>query len=146
MGKAPAARGTAFGRDVFLTGKYSEQFCPDSRRNPFWKLYGRKKRDAIGIISNCRMGAVILDVGAGMGRLSLGLAKAARYRIFPVDISIDMLKLALDSAKGVQNVERHEPQIPEDDVVGRDERSCNRQKGVGERALATVGEPNEVLP
>jgi ubiquinone/menaquinone biosynthesis C-methylase UbiE len=46
----------------------------------------------------------ILDTGGGMGRLSLDLAKDDKNRVFLLDISIDMLKLAEKYARKLENI------------------------------------------
>ena len=91
-------------KDIFLTGEYVEHFKPDHKRNPFFKIYDRKKQDTINIINASKNIKTILDVGGGMGRLSLALSKSARYRVILTDISIDMLKLAVKQTESLNNI------------------------------------------
>jgi glycogen synthase len=84
-------------RGIFITGEYVRHFTPDDRRNPFWKIYRQKKQDTIDLIrkialTNSRKR--ILDVGGGMGRLSLQLSGSELGMIVLADISAAMLALA----------------------------------------------------
>jgi ubiquinone/menaquinone biosynthesis C-methylase UbiE len=89
------------GKDIFLTGEYIQHFKPDDRLNPFYKIYNRKKQDIVNIINVSADKKSILDVGGGMGRLSLELSKSGHNKIVLADVSIDMLKLA---GKGFKNL------------------------------------------
>jgi ubiquinone/menaquinone biosynthesis C-methylase UbiE len=82
---------TEFQKDIFSTGEYIKHFNPDDRRNPFWKIYDRKKKDVIALIESLETKGSILDIGGGSGRLALALARVAQ-RIILADVSIDMLK------------------------------------------------------
>ena len=93
-----------FEKAIFLTGEYIQHFKPDDKRNPFFKIYDRKKQDTINIINGSENIETILDVGGGMGRLSLALAKSARYKIILTDISIDMLQLAVKHTENLNNI------------------------------------------
>ena len=93
-----------YDKDIFLTGEYVQHFKPDDKRNPFLKIYDRKKHDTINIINASENIKTILDVGGGMGRLSLALSKSLNYRIILTDISVDMLKLALKPAGRLNNM------------------------------------------
>ena len=83
-----------FKKDIFLSGEYIQHFRPDDIRNPFNRIYDKKKQDTIKIINELQDTKTILDAGGGMGRLSLHLAKNKKNRIVLSDLSIDMLKLA----------------------------------------------------
>lgn len=98
------AKKRGFEKDIFLTGEYVQHFKPDNKQNPFYKIYNRKKQDTINIINELVNTKTILDVGGGMGRLSLDLAKAEKNRVFLADISIDMLKLAVKYADNLKNI------------------------------------------
>ena len=91
-------------KDIFLTGEYVQLFKPDDKRNPFHKIYDRKKRDTLNIINKSENIKTILDVGGGMGRLSLALSKSARYKVILTDISIDMLKIAVKHSENLNNI------------------------------------------
>lgn len=83
-----------FEKNIFLTGEYINHFTPDDKKNPFTKIYNKKKFDTIKIINKSATEKRILDVGGGMGRLSLALAESSANNVVLTDISIDMLKLA----------------------------------------------------
>lgn len=95
---------TMFGKDVFLTGKYVEHFNPDEKRNPFSNIYKQKKRDTIDIVNGCETSKTILDVGGGMGRLSLSLVKSGQNKLVLADLSVDMLRLAVKNACGSNKI------------------------------------------
>jgi len=80
-------------RDIFRTGEYVNHFNPDDKRNPFSRIYTQKKRDAINIISRSKQPRIVLDIGGGMGRLSLALLRIPQTTVVLSDISLDMLKL-----------------------------------------------------
>jgi glycogen(starch) synthase len=92
------------GRDIFLGGEYAQLFNPDGRGNPFRKIYGRKKRDAMEWIGRLEHSGRILDAGGGYGRLSLALAQSTPHTIFLNDISLVMLERALKCAGGSRNI------------------------------------------
>jgi ubiquinone/menaquinone biosynthesis C-methylase UbiE len=93
-----------FGRDVFLTGEYLQHFNPESKQNPFRRIYGKKKEDTINIINETRNTKTILDIGGGMGRISAVLAKSSQNRIILGDISIDMLNLSQQRETSLNNM------------------------------------------
>ena len=93
-----------FGKDIFPTGKYIQHFNPDDNQNPFFKIYKQKKQDTIDIINKSENSKTILDVGGGMGRLSLTLAKSLKNKVVLTDISIDMLKLVVKHAGSLNNI------------------------------------------
>lgn len=103
-GNTPTIKKIVFGKDIFLTGKYIQYFNPDDKRNPFSKLYDRKKRDAINILNHSQKSKTILDVGGGMGRLSLALAQLDQNKVVLTDISTDMLNLAASQAHNLRNL------------------------------------------
>jgi len=93
-----------FNKDIFVTGRYIQHFKPDDKRNPFARIYKRKKRDALNIINELPCLKSILDVGGGMGRLSLALAESPENKIVLMDVSMDMLKQAGGQAKRFDNM------------------------------------------
>ena len=93
-----------FKKDIFITGEYSQLFKPDDNRNPFRKIYNLKKQDTISIISKLEKNQTVLDIGGGMGRISLSLAESAGNNVILSDISIDMLRLAVDNKESSNNL------------------------------------------
>jgi ubiquinone/menaquinone biosynthesis C-methylase UbiE len=93
-----------FKKDIFLSGEYIQHFRPDDIRNPFNRIYDKKKRDTIKIINELQDIKTIIDAGGGMGRLSLDLAKNKKNRIVLSDLSIDMLKLAEKYSENLTNI------------------------------------------
>lgn len=89
-----------FRRDIFVTGEYLRHFNPDDSKNPFAKIYEQKKLDAINLINKINDLKTILDVGGGMGRLSLSLTENPQHRVVLTDISIDMLTVARKNKNG----------------------------------------------
>lgn len=98
MSNDTASRTSGHNRDIFLTGEYIQHFKPDDKGNPFSEIYKQKKQDTIGLINGFEAPRTILDIGGGMGRLSIELALSDQNRVVLVDISADMLKLAIDRA------------------------------------------------
>ncbi len=93
-------------RKIFVTGEYVKHFTPDDSRNPFRKIYRRKKQDSVEIIQSIgpdNRVKRILDIGGGMGRLALQLAESNPGLIVLTDISIDMLVLA-EKSRGAATV------------------------------------------
>lgn len=117
-----------FSKEIFRTGEYTQHFKPDANFNPFKKIYNKKKLDTIDIINRYTGAKTILDVGGGMGRLSLELANSDQNNVFLTDISEDMLKLAAGEASKSNNLFRinadaHNLPFPDhyfDFVVGLD--------------------------
>lgn len=91
-------------KGIFASGEYIDHFKPDAKHNPFSGIYRQKKQDTLGIINatdNCN---AILDIGGGMGRLSLALSENKKRRITLSDISVDMLKLAVNNVGNAKNL------------------------------------------
>lgn len=93
-----------FRKDVFTAGEYIQYFNPDDRRNPFFKIYKRKREDTVDIVNRSEDLKAILDVGGGMGRLSLALAESAKNKVVLSDISMDMLELAEEKGARSRNI------------------------------------------
>ncbi len=119
---------TGHKKEIFKTGEYVQHFTPDDKWNPFYKIYKQKKEDTINIINSMNNSKTILDVGGGMGRLSLALAQSGKSRVVLTDISTDMLKLVQRDAGNngkveVVNADAHHLPYPNgffDIVVGLD--------------------------
>lgn len=104
-----------FDKKIFLSGEYINHFKPDDKWNPFRKIYKQKMEDTIGIINAPDKVKTILDVGGGKGRLTLALTKSAKNRVYLVDVSIDMLELAVkhrDGGKNIKAVNADANQLP----------------------------------
>jgi len=105
MKKKFTNKDTALKKDIFVTGEYIQHFTPDDKWNPFSKIYQKKKQDTAAIINGAKGHKTILDVGAGMGRLSLELARCHANKVFSADLSVDMLKLASRNSGSTDNLE-----------------------------------------
>lgn len=75
---------------LFTSGAYVQDFRPDVQTNPFEADYARK-RDAL-IASVAGVDRKVLDVGGGMGRMSIPLSE--RHFVTLTDLSPQMLELA----------------------------------------------------
>lgn len=105
MKNTGAEKNGGFKKDIFTTGKYVQHFTPDDWKNPFAKIYKQKKLDTLNIIKNMKDCECILDVGGGMGRLSLALAASTSLRVVLSDISVDMLGLSTKNAGSHKKLE-----------------------------------------
>jgi len=92
-------------RGIFKSGDYIQYFTPDDKRNPFHEIYKQKKQDTIEIISASGESGKVLDVGGGMGRLSLALAGSVKGKVVMTDISKDMLKLVIKNSNDLNNID-----------------------------------------
>ena len=97
MGNIRTSKPDTLKRDIFKSGKYIQHFKPDNVKNPFSKIYAKKKQDVIDYINGLEKTNSVLDIGGGMGRLSLVLADSEDRKVVLTDISRDMLKLALNN-------------------------------------------------
>jgi ubiquinone/menaquinone biosynthesis C-methylase UbiE len=79
-------------RSVFTDGTYADIFQPDTARDPFHALYRRKRDDVLACFDTLPAGLRVLDLGGGMGRVAVPLAR--RHRVTLCDISPRMLELA----------------------------------------------------
>lgn len=104
MSSRSILRKSGHSRDIFQTGEYIQHFKPEDKRNPFSKIYKQKKQDTIRLINGSEGPRTILDIGGGMGRLSLELALSDQNRVVLVDISTDMLKLAIGRAENIDKI------------------------------------------
>jgi ubiquinone/menaquinone biosynthesis C-methylase UbiE len=75
---------------LFTSGAYVQSFQPESERNPFAADYELKKAAVIGSVPGANR--VVLDLGGGMGRMSIPLSR--RHFVTLTDISPQMLELA----------------------------------------------------
>ena len=76
--------------ELFTSGAYVSQFRPDDTTNPFATTYARKRDAVIAAVGG--RDRRVLDVGGGMGRMSLPLS--TRHFVTLTDISEQMLDLA----------------------------------------------------
>ena len=84
-------------RDVFSSDAYVDHFKPDHAFNPFHAIYAEKRADILDSVRNTLApGGKILDLGGGMGRMSVPLAR--EYRVTLCDLSAEMLRLAAGAA------------------------------------------------
>lgn len=84
-------------RDVFSSDEYVDHFKPDQAFNPFHEIYAEKRADILACIrSTLAPGGAILDLGGGMGRMSVPLAQ--NYSVTLCDLSAEMLRLAETAA------------------------------------------------
>lgn len=75
---------------LFTSGAYVQEFRPDVRSNPFEADYSRKRDAIVGSVAGTNK--KVLDVGGGMGRMSIPLS--ARHFVTLTDLSPQMLELA----------------------------------------------------
>lgn len=88
-------------RDVFTSDKYVEFFKPDQQVNPFHADYAVKRSDIIAMANEgLSPGATIIDLGGGMGRMAVPLAR--NFRVALCDISMEMLRMAKVAAREVE--------------------------------------------
>ncbi len=76
--------------DLFTSGAYVHSFQPDSNANPFAADYARKRAAIIESVGGADQ--QVLDLGGGMGRMSIPLSN--RHFVTLTDISPQMLDLA----------------------------------------------------
>ena len=80
--------------ELFTSGAYVHDFRPDVRANPFEADYARKRDAIVGSVAG--FDKKVLDVGGGMGRMSIPLS--ARHFVTLTDLSPQMLDLARPKA------------------------------------------------
>ncbi|MFC1816332.1 class I SAM-dependent methyltransferase [Thermodesulfobacteriota bacterium] len=105
MKNTAATKKKRFEQDIFVSGEYVQHFKPEDKRNPFSNIYNQKKQDTINIINRYTGRKAILDMGGGMGRISLVLAATTQHDVILSDISVDMLKLAESNVGNLPNLE-----------------------------------------
>ena len=76
--------------ELFTSGAYVREFRPDTASNPFARDYARKREAVIASVPG--RDQRILDIGGGMGRMSIPLSR--RHFVTLTDISQQMLDLA----------------------------------------------------
>ena len=104
MKQTVARKPKRFEKSIFASGEYVQHFKPEDKYNPFSGIYRQKKKDTVNIINKMDHSDSVLDVGGGMGRLSLALAQQSHRNIILSDISVDMLKLAMNNAGQLNNL------------------------------------------
>lgn len=87
----------ALGRDIFISGEYTIYFRPEDSTNPFRHIYAQKLQDVLSCVDAINPQR-ILDLGGGMGRLSVPMARKPGRTVVLADLSSDMLKLAAERA------------------------------------------------
>ena len=80
--------------ELFTSGDYVHEFQPEARHNPFARDYARKRDAVIRAVAGTDQR--VLDVGGGMGRMSVPLSR--RHFVTLTDISSQMLELARPQA------------------------------------------------
>jgi ubiquinone/menaquinone biosynthesis C-methylase UbiE len=86
---------------LYTSGEYVSHFRPDSEKNAFRELYAAKRDYLINRIPGKDLR--ILDLGGGMGRLTIPLAR--RHRVVLADLSMEMLRLAGENGTGFERVQ-----------------------------------------
>jgi len=76
--------------ELFTSGAYVQSFQPASATNPFAGDYERKREAVIGSVAGTDKR--VLDLGGGMGRMSIPLSR--RHFVTLTDLSPQMLDLA----------------------------------------------------
>ena len=85
---------------LYTSGEYVNHFRPDSERNSFREIYAEKRDYLLHLIPGKNLH--ILDLGGGMGRLTIPLS--SKHRVVLADISMEMLRLAGESGTGFERV------------------------------------------
>jgi ubiquinone/menaquinone biosynthesis C-methylase UbiE len=80
--------------ELFTSGEYVHEFQPEARHNPFARDYARKREAVIRAVTGTDQR--VLDVGGGMGRMSVPLSRT--HFVTLTDISSQMLELARPAA------------------------------------------------
>jgi glycogen(starch) synthase len=76
--------------ELFTSGAYVREFQPEAAANPFAAVYARKRLAVIEAVTGADKR--VLDVGGGMGRMSIPLSRS--HFVTLTDISSQMLDLA----------------------------------------------------
>lgn len=85
---------------LYTSGEYVKHFRPDSDMNPFHKIYSEKRDYLLRRIPGKNL--QILDLGGGMGRLTIPLSR--KHRVVLADLSMEMLRLAGENGTGFERV------------------------------------------
>jgi ubiquinone/menaquinone biosynthesis C-methylase UbiE len=84
---------------LYTTGEYVQHFRPAFEGDSFQSIYAKKRDYVIGRVEQFgRKNLRILDLGGGMGRMTVPLAP--RHRMVLADLSLSMLKLAGTQGNG----------------------------------------------
>ncbi len=86
---------------LYTSGEYVTHFRPDSEKNSFREIYAEKRAYLLRRIPGENLH--ILDLGGGMGRLAIPLAR--RHQVVLADLSPEMLKLARENGTGFETVQ-----------------------------------------
>lgn len=84
-------------RNIFVSGEYTIYFRPEDVANPFFRIYAQKLQDILSRVEALKP-RKILDLGGGMGRVSVPLTQNENRTVVLADLSSDMLKLAAERA------------------------------------------------
>lgn len=87
-------------KQLYTSGEYVTHFRPDSEKNSFREIYSEKRDYLLHRIPGKNL--QILDLGGGMGRLSIPLS--SRHRVILADLSMGMLRLAGENGSGFERV------------------------------------------
>jgi len=87
--------------ELFTSGAYVREFQPDAPSNPFAQTYARKREAVLAAVSGADQR--VLDIGGGMGRMSVPLS--GRHFVTLTDISPQILELARPYASSRLKIE-----------------------------------------
>lgn len=88
---------------LYVSGEYVSHFRPAFEGDSFQGIYAEKRDYVIHRVNQIREeGLRILDLGGGMGRLTIPLA--TRHRMVLADLSTDMLRLAGEQRGGLHRI------------------------------------------
>jgi len=97
MATIPEAK--AADKRLYTTGEYVQHFRPAFEGDSFQSIYAKKRDYVIDRVEGLgRKNLRILDLGGGMGRMTLPLAP--HHRMVLADLSLSMLKLAGTQGSG----------------------------------------------
>ena len=85
---------------LYTSGEYVTHFRPDSEKNSFREIYSKKRDYLLDRIPGRNLR--ILDLGGGMGRITIPLS--SKHRAVLADLSIGMLRLAGENGTGFERL------------------------------------------